>query len=308
MFRVDSRLAQSVSHASVYAALSSMSSATKNHLREAVREGGGRYFLIVSDNIQTYAKQRDHRIGRENRMIKGLAATAVEMQDVDPQGFDTKELIRRQGLHERKTLTVDTITEDIDWEHLERAASYQFLEAIIKFVPALSVYRKQLDELSKTSLEINPIPPTRHTNVTPLATNSSDEMYVQELKHGVLDFLSTQMGVDADSYDGRAWIFSGDGKTFDQLLKMRKYLSVDEQEFSSFRWLVPLLELWHTKWTDLSRIIRTHWGVKTDSSSLAALADTIDYSTPSNLRKVDFYQGARLVNLALDAHLINCWE
>lgn len=85
-------------------------------------------------------------------------------------------------------------------------------------------------------------------------------------------------------------------------------MAVEEGEFDSFRWMVPLLGLWHTKWTDMSWVVRNHWGDVHDPSSLAHLARKVDIQPPPNLRKVDFYQGSHLINLVLDAHLINCWE
>jgi hypothetical protein len=97
---------------------------------------------------------------------------------------------------------------------------------------------------------------------------------------------------------------------FDQLLKLKKYLAAEEGDFKSFRCLVPLLKLWHTKWTDLSHVVRTHWGkdFPDDPSTLGCAAKLAECPTPSDLHKVDFYDGAHIVNLTLDAHLLNIWE
>jgi hypothetical protein len=57
-----------------------------------------------------------------------------------------------------------------------------------------------------------------------------------------------------------------------------------------------------------------HWGTTDDPSSLAAVAEVSNCPTPSDLEKVDsflfyfIFYGSHLVNLALDAHLLNCWE
>ena len=64
-----------------------------NDLKEALRPGSGCHVITVSDNTQTFVKPRDHRIGREKKMIKGLAGTAVEMQDADPDAFDLCKLV-----------------------------------------------------------------------------------------------------------------------------------------------------------------------------------------------------------------------
>lgn len=80
-------------------------------------------------------------------------------------------------------------------------------------------------------------------------------------------------------------------------------LSPEANDFESLRWIYPLLEIWHTKWTDLSRIVRAHWGTIDDPSSLASVAKISNCPTPTDLRKVDFFEGSHLVNLSLDAHI-----
>lgn len=125
-----------------------------------------------------------------------------------------------------------------------------------------------------------------------------------------MDFLRTQMGVTEENLNDRLFVFSGDGKTFDVLQRLKKYLSTHKGKYESLQCVVPMLELWHTKWTDLSRVVRCHFGKDSpnDPSTLAAAAKKAECPTPNDLRKVDFYQGAHLVNLALDANLLNCWE
>ncbi|KAF8187155.1 hypothetical protein BJ912DRAFT_970316 [Pholiota molesta] len=307
IFRVESRIGQSVAYSTVYIALRAMGRQKLDDLRKAIK--AGRHFITVSDNIQTYAKQRVRRIGRENRMITGLSATAIEMQDYDPEAFNLEELVERQCKQERKTLTAEMLLADIDSDRLHHVATVEFLEVLFGFVPRLStLYRKDLDDFISKNLAKKPIPGNRRTKIIPLATNSADEMHIQGLKEGVLDFATTQMGINEETLNNTASIWAGDGKTFNMFLLMKKLLSPEESNFSSFRWLQPLLELWHTKWTDLSRVVRTHWGTKDDPSSLAKIAEIVKCPPPTDLRKVDFYDGAHLVGITLDAHILSCWE
>ncbi|KAF8965633.1 hypothetical protein BDZ97DRAFT_1658861 [Flammula alnicola] len=305
VFRVESRIGQSVAHSTVYKALSEMAKQKQSELKASVQAGKDK--IVVSDNVQVYARKRDRRIGRENKMITGLAGTAIEMQDYHPDALNLQDILQRQARQERRTLTADTILNDLDPTHLENVSVIQFLQALIGHVKQLSVYHQELAEYAKI-LDKKPIPKTRCSKITPLATNSADEMHIQGLKRGVLDFISTQMGVTAETLNNRAVIMSGDGKTYAMFLLLKKICAAEEGDFESFRWLVPLLELWHTKWTDLSRDIRAHWGSTDDPSSLASIARIAECPTPSDLRKVDFYDGSYLVNLALDANLLNCWE
>ncbi|KDR64811.1 hypothetical protein GALMADRAFT_1353873, partial [Galerina marginata CBS 339.88] len=306
LFRVESRLGLSVAISSVYDALREMSRTKRQELKQAVEDG--KHHISVSDNIQTYSKERDRRIGRENKMITGLAATAIEMEDYDPAAFDLDKLIERQVRQERKELNIFVLLKELDNGHLERVSISHFLRPLIRFVPKFSIYQKDLNQYAEEFLQKNPIPKTRHSKITPLATNSADEMHIQGLKEGILDFKSTQMGVNSQNLKNTASVWSGDGKTFNMFLLAKKLLAAEPDNFDSLRWLVPLLELWHTKWTDLSRVVRTHWGSRDDPSSLASIAQLAECPTPSDMRKVDFYDGSHLVNLALDAHILNCWE
>jgi hypothetical protein len=92
IFRVESWLGQSVAYASVYAALHGMAEQKQEDLKIALHAGSGWHVITVSNNIQTFQKPLDHRIGQENKMIKGLTGTAVEMQDVDPDALNLEEL------------------------------------------------------------------------------------------------------------------------------------------------------------------------------------------------------------------------
>lgn len=45
--------------------------------------------------------------------------------------------------------------------------------------------------------------------------------------------------------------------------------------------------LWHTKWTDMSRVVRTHWGSEDEPNSMATVARLSQSRKPSDMRKVD---------------------
>lgn len=243
-------------------------------------------------------------------MIKGFAGTAIELQDFDPAGLELRPLLERQAKMECTQLSVDVILDSINFDRLTNVAVGQFLQALVHFVPSLSHYQKNVDQFYSAHVEISPINPSRCTNIIPLATNSADEMTPQGLKRGITDFLQTQMGITEDTLKGRVVIVSGDGKTFDMTHRTKKYVSMHTGDYESWRFIIPLLELWHTKWTDLSRTIRASFGADypLDPSTLNRLASVAGILAPKDLKKVDFNTGSHLVDLALDAHLLVAWE
>ncbi|KAF9482611.1 hypothetical protein BDN70DRAFT_778301, partial [Pholiota conissans] len=164
LFRVESRIAQSVAYSTVYTALGEMGKKKRKELQEAI--SAGEHFNTVTDNIQTWYKRRVHRIGRESQELKGFAGTAIKLEDYDPEAFNLKELLERQRKQERKTLTTEMILDDIDTDHLDHVATVEFLEVLFGFVPQLAaLYRECLDDYIKAHVTKDPIPETRRTKI-----------------------------------------------------------------------------------------------------------------------------------------------
>jgi hypothetical protein len=78
-----------------------------------------------------------------------------------------------------------------------------------------------------------------------------------ELKDAMLDFLG-KMGQRDHDYLWQHILASGDGLTFEKLLQLKWYLQFHDDAFQSLELLVPILELWHLEWSNLSSIYETH--------------------------------------------------
>jgi hypothetical protein len=194
------------------------------------------------------------------------------------------------GKQERAELTVDKILGDIDWTHIAAISKLHWLQTLITFVPSLHIHHQAVTAMFQAVVK-HQINPTRHSKVHPLGTNSANETSTQGMKDALADFLE-QLGVTAETYEKQIMFFTGDGKSFEGMGKVKKYLSGHVSDYKSLRFICLGLELWHTKWTDLSRICNTHWGSahdKVDPSTLGFLAHAIASPKPANLKKVDFY-------------------
>ncbi|KAG6824881.1 hypothetical protein H0H92_005539 [Tricholoma furcatifolium] len=89
------------------------------------------------DNVQNYLLQRDHRIGRENKMNVGIAGIYIELDeaDVDPAAFDLEDKRRHLASNLRAQLTTDKFFQLIDYQHFERVGQFHWLMALVQFVP-----------------------------------------------------------------------------------------------------------------------------------------------------------------------------
>ncbi|RDB22252.1 hypothetical protein Hypma_010673 [Hypsizygus marmoreus] len=210
------------------------------------------------DNVQQYSIVRDLRIGRENKMITGIAATYIETYQYCPQDSDLDH--KRNRLAEKKRLSFTTSAAEalLDQAHAQVVGVLSWIGSIIDYALQLVTEKPHLATLYRTRAAIQIIPPHKD-KVHPLGTSSKVETIPTELKDALLDFFA-QMGQVAHDYLRRLLPVGGDGLTYEKLLQLKAFMQFHEDEFESFELLEPILELWHTKWTDLSRIYEMHWG------------------------------------------------
>ena len=110
------------------------------------------------------------------------------------------------------------------------------------------------------------------------------------------------MGQCNGDYLQKLILVGGDGLTYEKLVQLQKYMQFHGDEFQSLARLVPLLELWHLEWTDLSRIYETHWGnylSADDPGTLRNSTAEIGRKEPAKLNKFDYYPYMRLAYLVL---------
>ncbi|KAJ6608810.1 hypothetical protein B0H10DRAFT_1653230, partial [Mycena sp. CBHHK59/15] len=102
----------------------------------------------------------------------------------------------------------------------------------------------------------------------------------------------------------------GDGMSFNNMLLVQKYMQHHtESSFQNFELMVPVLQVWHTMWTDMCRIHETHWGspLNDNPATLGNSAKKIGRPAPANLKKVDYYPAADLLALVHDIRMLDCW-
>jgi hypothetical protein len=97
MFWVESCLGLTVSAATVWTALASLSEQQAQEFEKLINPESKSYFWVVSDNVQAYAKKRDHQVGQPSKMVKGMATTAIAMEGIDPEAFDLRVLLDKQA-------------------------------------------------------------------------------------------------------------------------------------------------------------------------------------------------------------------
>lgn len=317
LYRIGSRLAQCSPFETARNALITMSTNGQgsSHVGVGLLGAGKKPSWVVLDNAQMYHRRRDQRIGTKNRLIIGTGATEIQMEDCSPDDLDLDALTERirQGL--RRNLSAREILDSVQTAHLDTVFCFHFATALVGYVPALRApYEAELSKLFAEKTRKHQINPKRLTVIRPLGTNSANETTTKGMWTALTDFLA-QLGITASTYSRRLMFFSGDGKSFETMSTVRRYLSGSQRsqkgDFDALRFLCPVLEIWHTRWTELSRICRKFWGGShshTDPSSLGYFADAVNSPKPSDFTSVDYHANARLVDVVVRGQILHCWE
>ncbi|KAJ3506750.1 hypothetical protein NLJ89_g6695 [Agrocybe chaxingu] len=265
---------------------------------------------LADHEAANYLPQRDPSIGRENKLNIGIAATyyEIELEGVDIQAFNLENTQKMQAEGQQERITVDKLLGLVDHEHLANICILQWINTLVQHIPHLAHLQPEISLRYRTRAAKQPLK-AKPAKVHPLASSGKNETIMTELKEALGDFLE-QSGQTAESFKKRLFPIGGDGLTYEKILQLTEYLQFHTNDVDAMRIVKPLLEWWHTEWTNLSRLFEAHWGMplSQDPSTLGHSATKIGYKKPPNLKKVDFYTSRDLAFLVLDARMLDCWR
>lgn len=269
---------------------------------------------LTFDNVQSYRKEWEPRIGRENQMRVGMAGTAVELMGFDQQAVDLgkrRQLIK-EGKLKKMSLKADDFVDLLNREHNRMVGALHWLQILTVYVPQLEPYKSYVREMFRTELPASmrlDKDGVHRSIVHPLATSAKNETSSTDLRDGLVDFLE-QIGQTPDDHYPRIILVGGDGLTFEQLGNLKHSLQRQDEPFKNFEIIQPYLQLWHTEWTDLSRLFVAHFGKvgSEDPSTIGHSSTKINFKRPANLSKVDYYPGSHHLYRVLDARILDCWR
>ncbi|EEB88759.1 hypothetical protein MPER_13229 [Moniliophthora perniciosa FA553] len=309
LFSHHSRNGSSTSYHATYHALEKYA----EHDKQLVLELGtspDRSAAIRFDNIQKHNKPRDYRIGRSAHMLIGTAGTAFEIHGFERGMLDLSEKQEWSAKNLRSGFTFEKLWNEIDHSYFTRVLPLLWLETLLDFTPELEIYRPKLRDLwnNKDVGTKHKVAP-RQTRILPLPTNGYNETVTAELNKSIRDFLAC-LGQTAESYNMRSILFGGDGLTYERMVQLKNYLQFMDNEYERLDIVEPFLEIWHTVWTNLSRVYEAHWVGLTsaDPSTLGFSANAIKRKAPGNVSKVDYYPYVDLLDTVLDGKVLDIWR
>ncbi|KAJ6595287.1 hypothetical protein B0H10DRAFT_2232994 [Mycena sp. CBHHK59/15] len=243
--------------------------------------------------------------------LSEVEAIATTAHGADPETAGFLFVDNCQNYHRQRDLRVgrENIMNVGMSGDADLTGTLHFLEALVRCIPSLKSLSKEISMRFSATATISVLDGV--AIVHPLACSGKKETIPVELRDGMLDFLQ-QIGQTPEGYLKRKLPVGGDGLTFAMLLQLQIYLQFHNDAFKSFELLEPRLQVWHTKWTDVTRIFQTHWGriagKNTNPASLGFSAAKIGRPAPSDMKKIEFYPGTQLMYLVLDAKLLDIWR
>lgn len=257
-YRIGSRFGHNPAYGTISSALETLADSGEKWLR-AVADSDDESALLLIDNTQHYNNQRQQRYGRESKMIKGVTGTGVGQPRFSPGALDLDAWIAARTSGTRYSLTIEKLLSLIDYDHLNLTGKLHWADVLVSSFPQLSCYKTRLADLFSENARATRIPEGHRSHVQPLRSNGCDPAKTTEMSSALDDFFSTQLGQTAETWKRRVTFVGGDGGTYEMLLRLQKYLQTQETEYARLDWMVPVLQLWHAKWTALGRVTNNWW-------------------------------------------------
>ncbi|KAJ7867127.1 hypothetical protein B0H13DRAFT_2236750 [Mycena leptocephala] len=312
--RIFSRFGFTVHDTTARACLDSLTVSSLAKLRDSVAEGianGTMYWQLVLDNVQQYCRQRDHRLGRQDVLKVGTAATAILLEDCAPGAFNLQDHLDRVMKQERRDMDIDSLYESIDWVYIHELTALVWVRILVHFIPQLAHLRKELAALfTSAAMTKHRLPKGRITVMQPVGTNGEHSTETQGMFRALLDFFG-QLGLDEKAFENLIFMPRGDGASIAAIWRIKKYLSAHPGNYKAFRNVVPPgPEIFHTRWTNLNSLSTNFYGPASsaDPSALSKSATAAGAKRPSNLKKVDFFPTSRSMTLFFEARVLDCWR
>ena len=134
-----------VSDSTVHKALDTMTGSSLSILWDAVNDAtkwGETKWCLILDNVQEYCPVYEGGIGRKSILKVGTAGTAIHLDNCKPGAFNLESYLSCIAQKERNTMTINTLTDDIDWPHLKTVQALHWACVLVNYstFPSSSFY------------------------------------------------------------------------------------------------------------------------------------------------------------------------
>ncbi|KAJ7687950.1 hypothetical protein B0H17DRAFT_1135959 [Mycena rosella] len=278
--RIFSRFGFTVHDTTARACLDSLSDASLSKLQESVADGvekGEMRWQYVPDNVQEWCRYETFAL---------VGKTSLKSEDCAPGAFDLQDHLNRAMKQARKTMTIESLCADIDWDYIHQLTALHWVRILVIFIPQLANLRKEVsaafDSEKMTKLRLR----HRISVVQPLGTNAERKTETAGMMRSILDY-EQQMGLDEKALENLIITPRGDGASIAAIWGVKKYLAAHPSHYKAFRNRVPRYS--------------TRVGLGLMQSQEIAMC-------PTDLKKVVFFPTSRSMTLFYEARVLVIWR
>ncbi|KAJ6586290.1 hypothetical protein DFH09DRAFT_1075250 [Mycena vulgaris] len=262
--RVFCRFGYSVSDSTARNALTTLTDASLNALKEKVRDAtvrGETEYGKISDNVQRYERVFEHGLGKENELKHGTACTAFGLDDCKPGAFRASDHIARVLKQERQMMTVESLYDSIDWEHMDNVTDLHLFAS------------------SSTSPHV--LTPFHHKS--PLASVSPSQSIASSRERNTFN-----LSVPTPSNKWRTKAIRLAFATLTSKWESSPRNVTTKDVYTCYRNALSTPETWHTKSTKLNSSASNHYGpaASPDPLSLSRSSNAANMKRPTDLKKL----------------------
>ncbi|KAJ6462874.1 hypothetical protein C8R45DRAFT_1107948 [Mycena sanguinolenta] len=271
---------------------------------------------VVLDNIQQYQIVREHGLCKQSQLMMGTAATAILLDNCVPGAFDLRAYHDRVIRNERSTLTVNSLLEDINFEHLHQVSVLHVIRILCKHIPCLETRFPLISErLRSHPLALYLLPADRPpTRIVPLGANSRAEMETHEMKEAQQDF-DRQVGyspANVCAADVLIWN-AGDGGSVLSGGRVARHLlpqGISLNAYESFENRLWTPGLFYVQLHMINGLAENHFGPATasDPSTLSRAASLASLYRPTKPSSCDYFPATRTMNTICEAQFLDIWD
>ncbi|CUA74737.1 Transmembrane protein 245 [Mus musculus] [Rhizoctonia solani] len=268
-------------------------------------------FLIVIDNINRLRKFWNPRLGQQDIMMSGAASTLIEMRGVPPGAFNPQPYLDSRKQNLRSQLTPNMLWSRINQPHLGSVLALHCVNILASHCSSLSesgILSYVTNEL-RTTYALHRMEENTITQAHTLSSTALEQGSAEGNGNNLREILLNELKLPPELVAAILIIITGDLGTVEKLRALIALESSCKHGFSSFSWVLPLVQLWHMGWADLARLISTHWGqpATKDPSNLWHKCALLGRNVKPAERP-DYYSAQALILDVLEADVLDCWR
>jgi hypothetical protein len=309
IFSVLSRAGFSSSYTTVLKTLRTLSKSAQELITTKAKS---RQFLLIYDNINRMQRAWNPDLGERDRMNSGTAATYIQLADCNVEtAFDIKHLAASQAKQGRKKLDVNVLLKRINWAEVNKLFTLHSLSFLAQETEHLSHHRDYINLRFRTTHASHRMRKGRQTTAHPMATSDYDEGSTEGNRDVINDLLLNQLKMEKEEVGKMIVIIGGDQSTVEKIRTLKKFLEGCPHGYARYGWVLPLIQLWHMGWSDLERILSTHWGGSTSSAgdlSSFYFTNIILKRKIKDIKHPDYYPTQIFVFDNLKIEILDCWK